>query len=99
VMVFCVLFNHRSERQSAVIAISGMVIWYLTSPPAVWRTLLFAVVYLLVAISGANIIPDAAKHILIHQVRFPIPLTIVWLVMLGELTWARSTGRRFTEAG
>jgi Glycosyltransferase family 87 len=99
VMVFCVLFNHRSERQSAVIAISGMVIWYLASPPAVWRTWLFAVVYLLVAISGANIIPDAAKHILIHQVRFPIPLTIVWLAMLGDLTWARSTGRRFTEAG
>jgi len=32
VMVFCVVFNHRAERQSAVIALSGMVIWYLASP-------------------------------------------------------------------
>ena len=28
VMVFCVLFNHRSERQSVVIAMCGVVIWY-----------------------------------------------------------------------
>ena len=32
VMVFCVVFNHRAERQSALIALCGMVIWYLASP-------------------------------------------------------------------
>jgi len=101
VMVFCVVFNHRAERQSAVIALSGMVIWYLASPSprAVWRTALFAIVYFLVAVSGSELVPDAIKHILASPTRFSIPLTILWLVMLGELVLARNGRRPISEAG
>ena len=99
VMVFCVIFNHRAERQVAVIAISGMVIWYLASPRAAWRTWLFVAVYALVSISGASIVPGVIKRILVHQVRFPIPLTILWLAMLGDLARGRSRGRAIPETG
>jgi len=98
VMVFCVVFNHRAERQSAVIAISGMVIWYLASPPAAWRTGLFAIVYTLVSISGADLVPDVIKGVLAPPIRFAIPLTALWLVMLGELAFSR-TPRRSIETG
>jgi hypothetical protein len=99
VMVFCVLFNHRAERQSAVIAVSGMVIWYLASPSAAWRTSLVVIVYALVSLTGTDFIPGAIKRILVHQVRFPIPLTVLWLTMLGELGLARGPRREITEAG
>ena len=99
VMVFCVLFNHRAERQSAVIAISGMVIWYLASPRAAWRTSLLVVVYALVSLTGTGFIPGSIKRALIHQVRFPIPLTVLWLVMLGNLALARNERRATTETG
>jgi hypothetical protein len=99
VMVFCVVFNHRAERQSAVIAISGMVIWYLASPRAAWRTALFVIVFALVSITGSGFIPGAIKRVLVHQVRFPIPLTILWLAMLGDLVRARSGRRAIAEAG
>jgi len=99
VMVFCVVFNHRAERQSAVIAVAGMVIWYLASPPFAWRTALFVIVYVLVAITGSNIVPDAIKHILASQIRFSIPLTILWLVMLAELAIMRNNRRPIAEVG
>jgi len=101
VMVFCVVFNHRAERQSAVIALSGMVIWYIASPRprAAWRTALFAIVYFLVAISGADLMPHAIKQILASEIRFSIPVTILWLVMGGELALARNDRRPLTEAG
>ena len=86
VMVFCVVFNHRAERQSAVIAVTGMVTWYLASSRAAWRTAFFAIVYALVSLSGSVIVPDAIKHALTPELRFSIPLTILWLVMLCELT-------------
>ena len=97
VLVFCVLFNHRAERQSAVIAISGMVIWYLASPRAAWRTSLVVIVYALVSLTGTGFIPGVIKRILVHQVRFPIPLTILWLTMLGDLAIARSARREIAE--
>jgi glycosyl transferase family 87 len=85
VLLFCVVFNHRAERQSAVIAMAGMVIWFLTVNRSVWRSALFVVVYCLVAVSGSDVVPDPIKHALASTVRFSIPLTILWLVMLGEL--------------
>jgi hypothetical protein len=101
VMVFCVVFNHRAERQSAVIALCGMVIWYLASHSrrAAWRTALFTIVYFLVAVSGTEIVPGSIKHILAPQARFSIPLTFLWLVMLGDLTLMRSDRAAITEAG
>ncbi len=99
VMVFCVVFNHRAERQAAVIALCGMIIWYLASPRSPWRTTLFAIVYFLVALTGSSLMPDAIKHSLAPQLRFSIPLTILWLVMLGELALVRDGRRPIAEAG
>jgi hypothetical protein len=99
VMVFCVIFNHRAERQSAVIAMSGLVIWYLASPRAAWRTSLFVIVYALVSLTGTGFIPGAIKRILVHRVRFPIPLTVLWLAMLSDLARARGERRATAETG
>jgi hypothetical protein len=101
VMVFCVVFNHRAERQSAVIALCGMVIWYLASPSprSVWRTAFFAIVYFLVTLAGTELVPEAIKHILVPQTRFSIPLTILWLVMLGELVLVRNDRPPIAKAG
>ncbi len=96
-MVFCVLFNHRSERQSAVIAMCGAVIWYLASPRTAWRTALFLVVYALVVVSGTDLTPAAIKKLLPAQVRFTIPLTVLWLVMLSQLAARRTPTRPVIE--
>jgi hypothetical protein len=89
VLVFCVVFNHRSERQSAVIAIAGMIIWLLSGPRSAWRIALFSAVYALVALTGADFIPDLIKRALPPEARFTIPLTIGWLAVLGELVFTR----------
>jgi hypothetical protein len=99
VLVFCVLFNHRAERQSMVIAICGVVIWYLASPRGKWRTALFVVVYFLVALTGTVFLPAAIRRMLVHQVRYPIPLTIAWLTMLSDLALARVRRQRVPETG
>jgi hypothetical protein len=89
VLVFCVLFNHRSERQSSVIAVSGLVIWILAAPRASWRTTLFVVAYSLVTLIGADLTPHIIKRALSPAARFAIPLTVAWLVMLRDLVTTR----------
>lgn len=39
-LVFAVIFNHRAERSSFVIAMAGIVIWYVTGRATLWRTAL-----------------------------------------------------------
>jgi glycosyl transferase family 87 len=91
VLVFCVLFNHRAERQSSVIAISGLIIWILVAPRAGWRTALFVVVYSLVTLIGADVTPQIIKRALSPDARSAIPLTFAWLAILWDLV---RTGRR-----
>jgi len=39
-LVYVVLFNHQAERPSYVIAVTGVAIWFATSPITLWRTVL-----------------------------------------------------------
>jgi hypothetical protein len=100
VMVFCFVFNHRAERQAAVIAMCGMIVWYLAFKPprAHWRTALFAVVYLLVSLTGSEITPSAIKQALAPEVRLSIPLTVLWLVMLADLLLGRRNSATVAES-
>jgi hypothetical protein len=99
VLVFCVLFNHRSERQSAVIAVSGVIIWYLAVERAAWRTALLALVFALVVLVGSDAMPDVIKRALSPDVRFPIPLTVLWLAMLFDLSRRVKSRSETLEAG
>ena len=76
-----------------------MITWYLASPRSTWRTWLFAIVYLLAAVTGSAVVPDAIKQLLTSEIRFTIPLTILWLVMLGELTLRRNDRVLMAEVG
>ena len=98
-MLFCVVFNHRAERQSMVIAVCGLVIWYLASPRSAWHTVWFAIVYVLVVMTGSELFPDTLKQLLSAPERFSIPLTLSWLLMLGELTLTRAPRAAIAEAG
>ena len=89
-LVFCVVFNHRAERQSSVIAICGMVIWLLSTPRTAWRVTLFTITYALVVLTGADVVPMAIKRALGPDIRFTIPLTIGWLAILGDFAFTRN---------
>ncbi|MDQ6770597.1 MAG: DUF2029 domain-containing protein [Gemmatimonadota bacterium] len=94
VLVFCVLFNHRSERQSSVIAVSGLVIWIIAAPRASWRTTLFVVAYSLVTLIGADLTPHFIKRALSPAARFAIPLGVAWLAILRDLVRPRRSKAR-----
>lgn len=100
VLVFCVLFNHRAESQSTVIAISGLIIWILAAPPprAGWRIALFVVVYSLATLIGADVTPRIIKRALSPEARLAIPLTFVWLAILRDLVSTGRSGPQIAEA-
>jgi hypothetical protein len=85
VLVFSVLFNHRSEHQSAVIAVTGMVIWVLVAPRAGWRTIIFAIAFSLVCLTGGELTPHFIKQALTEDLRFTAPLALVWLAIVADL--------------
>lgn len=82
-LVYCVIFNHKAQPQSYVIAILGIAIWYVISPRTGWHSILLAVVLFLTC--GLSPIPDVLKAPLTPLIRRPLPCSVVWVVMQVEL--------------
>lgn len=53
-LVYVVIFNHKAERSSFVIAVAGVVIWWATGARTLWRTLL-----MLLSLVGLKAVPCA----------------------------------------
>ena len=82
-----------------MIALCGMVIWYLATPHTMWRNAVFVMVYFLVAITSSSIVPKVVKQVIGSELRFSIPLTALWLVILGDLMFARTDRVAVRETG
>jgi hypothetical protein len=51
-LVYVVIFNHKAERSSFILAATGIVIWWVTGPRTLWRTAL-----MLLSIVGLKEVP------------------------------------------
>jgi hypothetical protein len=94
-LVYSVIFNHKAEQPSFVIAIVGVAIWYAISDRSVARTLVTGFTF---AATVPILITVAAPGVIAESVDGPLLVTSVcctaaWLMMQGELldvAWRRA---------
>jgi hypothetical protein len=85
--VYSVIFNHKAEQPSFVIAVAGMAIWYTTSEPSAVRNVLIgatlaATVPMLITVSAGGLLPWTVDHTLLVA---SACATAAWFTMQGEL--------------
>jgi hypothetical protein len=85
-LLYCVIFNHKAEQPSYIIAIAGVAIWYAVSARSLWRQLLTAATLL----STAGMLIVVADPGFPGGMRYPlafaaISCTAIWLTSLYEL--------------
>jgi hypothetical protein len=85
-LLYCVIFNHKAEQPSYIIAIAGVAIWYAVSARSLWRQLLTAATLL----STAGMLIVVADPGFPGGMRYPlafaaISCTAIWLTILYEL--------------
>jgi hypothetical protein len=92
-LVYMVIFNHRSESPSFVIAVSGIAIWYVSSPRTRLHTALMALTIVVVSLSSTEITPhELGERIFVRYHLKTTPCFLAWLVMQAELLWPRVNG-------
>ncbi len=96
VLLYAVLFNHQAERASYLIAFAGATLWFASSPPARWRTMLYVVAFVTVPLMS-TLIPGAALRTETAMLyRLAVPSVAIWIAVQWEL-WTGSPPR--TESG
>ncbi len=89
-LVYMVIFNPQSESPSFVIAVTGIVIWYVWAKPTAWHTTVLVLTLLLVSLSSTEIVPHVWQREIFVQYKLKtLPCVLAWLVMEAELLWPR----------
>jgi len=86
VLMYVVLFNHRAEAPSYVIAMAGVGIWYATSDRRAPRTVLVLATIVVVSLASSELVPHAIRRDVVERYAFKTaPVLLVWLVLQLEL--------------
>ncbi len=85
-LVWMVIFNHKAEPNTFVIAVSGVAVWYLVEPNTVFRNSLALLVFVLTCVSTTAIFPIVLRRSLVQPYSLRVfPCLLVWIAAIGEL--------------
>jgi hypothetical protein len=91
-LLYVILFNHQAESPTFIIAMTGVVVWYLTGPRRWYHHALMALSWVLVSLSS-EVLPASVLNVCCRPYHYKtIPILLVWLVMLWELLAPRRPG-------
>jgi len=94
-LVWVIIFNHKAESPTYIIAVTGVGIWYFVRPYTAWRTALLALVFVFTSLSSTDFCPAYVKNHFIKPYRIKaVPCILVWCVVTTELLLLkRGTGK------
>ncbi|HOY05115.1 MAG TPA: glycosyltransferase family 87 protein [Saprospiraceae bacterium] len=82
ILLWVVIFNHKAESPTFVIAMCGVAIWYVTSGRSRWETALLVVTFILVSLSPTDIFPRLWREQIVQPfVLKSVPCIAVWVLL------------------
>jgi hypothetical protein len=82
ILLWVVIFNHKAESPTFVIAMCGVAIWYITSGRSHWETALLVVTFILVSLSPTDVFPRLWREQIVQPfVLKAVPCIAVWVLL------------------
>jgi hypothetical protein len=85
-LIWVIIFNHKAESPTYIIAIAGAGIWYFSMPVKKWRNILLAVVFIFTCLSPTDLFPPFIRHnFFVPYAIKAIPCILLWCIIWVEL--------------
>lgn len=85
-LLWVVIFNHKAESPTFVIAVAGVGIWYFSRPWAAWRLAVLLFVFVFTCVATTDIFPPYVKTHFIYPYNIKgFPCIVAWCVVFAEL--------------
>lgn len=96
VLIWVVIFNHKAESPTFVIAMCGVALWWCTAEKKLWEKVLLGVTFALVSLSPTDIFPPVVRREIVQPyVLKAVPCILIWGIitwkMLGQ--WGKRTSK------
>jgi hypothetical protein len=91
-MIWTVIFNHKAESPTFIIAMAGVGLWYFQQESNPWRLALLIFALVMVSISPTDLVPAAWKNSWIKEgVWKAFPCIIIWIFASFELLFRKES--------
>ncbi len=85
-LIWVIIFNHKAESPTFIIALAGVGIWYFSRPRQLWRNVLLAVIFIFTCMSPTDLFPPFIRQDFFQPyVIKAIPCILLWCVIFMEL--------------
>lgn len=86
VLIWIVIFNHKAESPTFIIAISGVALWYFNTRRNRWNDMLMLFCLLFTQLSATDLFPEKWQTGFFHDWAVKaIPCLVVWIVLLVHM--------------
>ena len=85
-LLWIIIFNHKAESATYIIAVAGAGIWYFSGPPLPWRKVLLGTVFIFTCLSFTDVFPPYIKHNFVMPYCIKaVPCILLWFVLTLQL--------------
>ncbi len=85
-LIWVIIFNHKAESPTYIIAVTGVGIWYLLSSRNIWQKILLGIAFVFTSLSPTDIFPTIVRVSIFMPYNIKaVPCILVWIALLFEL--------------
>lgn len=89
VLIWVVIFNHRAESASYIIAYTGIAIWFMLGKQSLWKQLFMLSAFVLITLSPSDLFPRYLREEYVQAYTLKaLPAILIWLLILMQM-WKR----------
>ncbi len=86
VLIWIVIFNHKAESPTFVIAMSGVALWFILCEKSVLNIVLFISAFILTTLSPTDILPKLLREGFVIPYKLKVfPCILIWLKVIYDL--------------
>lgn len=86
ILIWVVIFNHKAESPTFIIAMSGVALWSLSSDLLKWKTALLIFAIILTSLSTSDLFPVSFRDgFLVPYVIKVVPSLLVWGIIIFQM--------------
>jgi hypothetical protein len=91
-LIWVVIFNHKAESPTYIIAVTGVALWGLIEPPSRARTILLTITFILTGLSHGDLFPRYVRDEIVWRYGLKaVPSIVVWGLITYRLLACRES--------
>lgn len=88
ILIWVIIFNHKAESPTFIIALTGCSIWFFIQERSILRICLIVLAFLFIALSPTDIFPKYLKEEFVKPYRLKaLPAVLIWFTVIYELVF------------